>query len=156
MAHFFKVLGRGVVVTVLLPLILAVWVLYGVYCLGIFIVMFIKSVITFFSGGQVTGEMKEDQEARKIVLEHEKAQSDATQMMSAMYQTALAQAQMQQAMMSQGGMNPMQQPYVQPVPQPQPQQQFVQPENTSFSENTQENADILNENEEGGSEDESR
>lgn len=155
MVQFFKVFGRGVLYTVLLPFILVVWVLYGVYCLIIFIIMFIKSLIGFFKGESVTGETKEDQAARKMILEQEQAQQNATQMMSAMYQNVLAQAQAQQTMMQQNPGMMGQQMYQQPVPQPAPQPATELQNNAVFAENTGENTDILNENEEGGTDNES-
>lgn len=98
MLSFFKVLLRGVVCTVLLPVILLVWVLYGVYCLVLFVLMFVKGVIGFFKGESIKGEMKEDIEAKRMLLEKQQAQENAQQMMSMMYQNAMAQMQAQQPM----------------------------------------------------------
>lgn len=98
MLSFFKVLLRGIVCTVLLPVILLVWVLYGIYCLILFVIMFIKSVIGFFKGESFKSEMKEDVEAKRMLLEKQQAQENAQQMMSMMYQNAMAQMQAQQPM----------------------------------------------------------
>lgn len=119
MVGFLKVFLRGIIITVLLPLILLVWVLYGIYCLIAFLIMLIKSMISFFAGNNATGEMKEDIEARRMLLEKEQAQEQATQMMSAMYQNAMAQMQNQAAF----GM-PQQPDQPMPMPaQPEPQQE---------------------------------
>lgn len=102
MLSFLKVVLRGVICTILLPVILLVWVLYGVYCLIIFVVMFIKSVVLFFTGEKMTGELKEDLEAKRILLEKEQAQIEQNQMMSMMYQNMTVQQQMlNQAMLQQ-------------------------------------------------------
>lgn len=132
MTGFLKVFLRGLIITILLPLILAVWVLYGAYCIVVFLLMFVKSVISFFSGDSSKGEMREDVEARRMLLEKEKAQDQAQQAMSAMYQTAMAQMQMQQAMA--------QAQQVPPAQTNQPSEPFG-PEIYSSQEKTQEASD---------------
>lgn len=111
MLSFLKVFARGVICTVLLPVILLVWVLYGVYCLIAFMVVFVKNVILFFAGENPTGDMKEDIEAKKILAEKERAQVEQAQVMSMMYQNMAAQQQMYG--------QPQPAP-VQPAPQAQP------------------------------------
>lgn len=109
MAEFFKTVLRGLIYTLLLPFILLIWGGYGVYCLLGFTFMFIKAVILFFKGDSISGEMKEDVEARRIVLEKEQAQAEQQaqqqEMTNAMYQTAMAQAQMTTMMMQAQMMN---------------------------------------------------
>ena len=138
MISFLKVFLRGIVCTILLPLILLVWVGYGVYCLVAFLVMLVKSIITFFAGDNPTGEMKEDIEAKRILLEKEQAQVDATTMLNAMYQNTFNQMQAQQ--------------YGQPMPQPTPQQPIYpqpeaapQPEPAHFEEPINEESSIAEE-----------
>ena len=131
MLSFLKVFARGIICTVLLPLILAVWVLYGVYCLIAFMVMLVKSIIVFFAGGNAAGEMKEDIEAKRILLEAEQAKVEQAQVMNMMYQNMAAQQQMmQQQMMQQQISQPTTpQPAVFPTPnveQPQNQPEQVQ------------------------------
>ena len=75
MLQFLKVFGRGVLTTVMLPFILLAWVLYGVYCIGVFIVMFFKGVIDYFKGNTFNPELPEDLEARRMVLEKEKQET---------------------------------------------------------------------------------
>ena len=126
MLGFFKVLLRGIICTILLPLILLVWVLYGVYCLITFVVVFVKNVILFFAGDSASGDMKEDLEAKRILLEREQAQADTAQMMNTMFQNTVAQMQQQQMMQQnivQMQQQMMQQNYSQ---QPAYQQQFQQ------------------------------
>lgn len=96
MLNFFKVFGRGVITTVLLPLILLVWVLYGVYCLIVFIVMFIKSTVLFFMGDSIKADLPEDVEAKRILLENEQAQSNQQQFYSNMNTVLGAMAQQMQ------------------------------------------------------------
>lgn len=117
MSEFFRTVLRGLAYTLLLPFILVIWVLYGVYCLLGFTFMFIKALILFFMGDSISNEMKEDIEARRIVLEKEQAQAEQQEkqqeMTNAMYQTAMAQAQMTTMMMQAQMMN--QQGFQQPM-----------------------------------------
>ena len=86
MLQFLKVFGRGVLVTLLLPVILLVWVIYGIYCIGLFIFMFFKSTIEYFQGKTFNADLPEDLEARRIVLEKEKQNEQAKDALSMMYQ----------------------------------------------------------------------
>ena len=69
MASFFKTFGLGVIYVITLPFILMFWAIYSIYCLGVFVYMAIRNVIIFFSGGTPNGDMKEDVEAKRILLE---------------------------------------------------------------------------------------
>ena len=91
MLKLLKVFGRGVLVTVLLPFILLVWVLYGVYCIGLFIFMFFKSTIEYFQGKSFDADLPEDLEARRLLLEQEKRNEQAKDALSMMYQNSMAQ-----------------------------------------------------------------
>lgn len=151
MLSFLKVFAKGIIYTVLLPFILVIWVLYGVYCLVMFFVVLVKSIILFFTGENAAGEMKEDIEAKRILLEREQAQIEQAQVMSMMYQNmAAAQNQMygQQPMMQQP------QPAVMPTPAPQPQPE-QQPQDdfdpfTPSPEDSSEPFNNINNEEEGG------
>lgn len=98
MFEFLKVFLRGIVCTILLPIILLIWVLYGVYCLVTFVVMFINATILFFKGDSFKNDLKEDAEAKKMLEEKQRAAENAQNMMTAMYQTAMAQMQAQTMM----------------------------------------------------------
>ena len=91
MLQFLKVFGRGVLTTVLLPVIALIWVLYAVYCIGGFIVMFFKGVVDFFKGNSFNPDMVEDLESRRMLLEKEKQNEQAKDALSMMYQNAMAQ-----------------------------------------------------------------
>ena len=91
MLSLLKVFFRGVLTTLALPLILLVWVLYGIYCIGLFIFMFFKSVIDYFLGKTFTSELPEDLEARRMILEKEKAEEERKERMDTMYQNVFAQ-----------------------------------------------------------------
>ena len=91
MLQFLKVFGRGVLVTVLLPVILLVWVCYGIYCIGVFVVMFFKGVIDYFQGKSFNADLPEDLEARRLLLEKEKQNEQAKDALSMMYQNAMTQ-----------------------------------------------------------------
>lgn len=68
MANFFKVFGLGVLYVVTFPLMVLLLALYAAYCLIMFIYMGVRSIISFFSGGTPMGDMKEDVEAKRILL----------------------------------------------------------------------------------------
>ena len=123
MLGFLKVFVRGIVCTVLLPLILAVWVLYGVYCFFAFIVMFVRSVILFFAGDNPTGELKEDIEAKKILEQKAQMEAEQAQVMSMLYQN-MANQQMYGQPQPMQPQQPVQPQIVQPQPEQQPQSDF--------------------------------
>lgn len=130
MAKLLKMFGKGVLITVLLPFILVVWCLYSVYCLSTFIVMFFINVIEFFRGKNSNNDLIEDLEARKIVLEKEKADDQTRQMVNVLYQNALAQAAINQQQAPQAPVTPVQ-PYgidnlSKPMPEPQNNQEIEQ------------------------------
>ena len=91
MLNLLKVFGRGILVTVLLPFILLIWVLYGVYCIFLFIFMFFKSTIEYFQGKTFDAELPEDLEAKRILLEKEKTEEQAKDAFSMMYQNVMTQ-----------------------------------------------------------------
>lgn len=94
MLQFLKVFGRGVLTVILLPVILLIWVLHGIYCIGLFIFMFFKSTVDYFKGGSFNAEMTEDLEARRMLLEKEKQEEQAKDALSMMYQNAMSQTVM--------------------------------------------------------------
>ena len=111
MAKLFKLFGKGLLTTILLPFIILVWILYAVFCFVTFIVLFFINVIGFFQGKNGHGELIEDLEAKKILLEKEKTDEQTKQMVNIMYQNALAQAAANNAMNSEPRPAPQMQPY---------------------------------------------
>ena len=105
MLSFLKVFARGIIVTLLLPIILLILALYFVYCLFLFIFMFFKGTIDFFKGGTLSTDLPEDLEARRIVLEKEKSDHQAKEMLNMMYQTTMAQAGFNQTQQQTDGMD---------------------------------------------------
>ena len=93
MLKLLKVFVRGIIVTLLLPFILVAWILYGVYCIGLFIFMFVKTTIEYFKGGTFNADLPEDIEAKRMVLEKEKRDEQAKEMLSSMYENTIAQQQ---------------------------------------------------------------
>ena len=94
MLGFLKIFLQGVLYVVLLPLILLLLALYAIYCIIIFIYMAIRSVIVFFMGGTPLGDLPEDVEAKRILMQRaEEAQkpTDSTQALA----NALVQSQLQ-------------------------------------------------------------
>ena len=93
MLKLLKVFVRGLIVTLLLPFIVTAWVLYGVYCIGLFLFMFIKTTIEYFQGKNFNSVLPEELEARRIVLEQEKQAEQAKDMLNIMYENTMAQQQ---------------------------------------------------------------
>jgi len=100
MLSFLKVFARGIIVTLLLPIIVLVLACYMVYCLVLFVVMFFKAAIGFFKGNNINADLPEDLEARRIVLEKEKTDAQAKDALNMIYQgmaQGMAQAAFNQA-----------------------------------------------------------
>ena len=100
MLSFLKVFGRGIIVTLLLPIIVLVLACYMVYCLVLFVVMFFRAVIGYFKGNNINADLPEDLEARRIVLEKEKTDAQAKDALNMIYQgmaQGMAQAAFNQA-----------------------------------------------------------
>ena len=100
MLSFLKVFARGLIVTLLLPVIVLVLAVYMVYCLILFVVMFFKAVIGYFKGNNINADLPEDLEARRIILEKEKSDAQAKNALNMIYQgmaQGMAQAAMNQA-----------------------------------------------------------
>jgi hypothetical protein len=55
--------------------------------------MFVKTTIEYFKGLSFNADLPEDVEARRIVLEKEKRDEQAKQMLSSMYENSIAQQQ---------------------------------------------------------------
>ncbi len=67
MASFFKTFFLGMLITILLPFIAALFALFFVYCLIVFIYTAIRSIIVYFSGGRPFGDLPEDVKAKEII-----------------------------------------------------------------------------------------
>ena len=78
MAVFFKTLGWGLLYTVLFPFMVALLALYAVYCTIVFLIQAIRNLIVFFSGGTVGGDLPEDVEAKRILLERAHPETKTT------------------------------------------------------------------------------
>ena len=74
MAQFFKTLGLGLLYTVVFPFALVFLALYGVFGLVVFLIQLVRNIIVFFSGGTVGGDLPEDVEAKKILIEKQRAE----------------------------------------------------------------------------------
>ena len=100
MLGFIKIFLQGILYVVLLPFILLLLALYCVYCIIVFIYMAIRSIIVFFSGGTPLGDLPEDVEAKRILMEREQTKSENTTQSLA---DALVQSQLQitQALLNQ-------------------------------------------------------
>jgi hypothetical protein len=64
MIDFLKTMGQGILYTILSPFILLGVVLYAVYSLFVFFFMFVKRIVMFFQGEDMSSEMKIDRAAK--------------------------------------------------------------------------------------------
>ena len=64
MIDFLKTMGQGILYTILSPFILLGVVLYAVYSLFVFFFMFIKRIVMFFQGEDMSRDMKIDRAAK--------------------------------------------------------------------------------------------
>lgn len=78
MLGFIKIFLQGILYVIFLPLILLVLALYAVYCVFIFIYISIRSIIVFFMGGTPLGDLPEDVEAKRILMERGTAKQENT------------------------------------------------------------------------------
>ena len=67
MASFFKSFGKGILYVLVLPFLLVVLAVYGVLALIVFLFMFFKGVILFFTGRSLFNELPEDKKAAQII-----------------------------------------------------------------------------------------
>ena len=92
MLGFLKIFLQGILYVVLLPFILLDLAFYVAYCLIIFIYMAIRSIIVFFMGGTPLGDLPEEVEAKRILMEREEnKETNSTQALA----DALVQSQLQ-------------------------------------------------------------
>ena len=121
MLGFIKIFLQGLLYVVTLPLILLVLAGYAVYCVFVFIYIAIRSVIVFFMGGTPLGDLPEDVEAKRILMQRAAATPEnSTQALA----DAITQSQMQ---------------IIQTIYAQQNQQQSepVQPQDNFVTENSQ-------------------
>ena len=64
MIDFLKTMGQGILYTLLSPFIILGVLIYAVYCLFAFFFMFIKRIVMFFKGEDMSVEMKIDRAAK--------------------------------------------------------------------------------------------
>ena len=73
MTSFFKRFGLGIVYVVSLPFLLLGLVLFAIWGIINFLVNFFISIINFFRGKKFLSPLKEDELAKKILLERKEA-----------------------------------------------------------------------------------
>lgn len=86
MLSLLKVFFRGLLTTILLPVIIVIWVIYGVYLIFVFIFMFFKSIFDYFSGRNFSSDLIEDLEAKRALLEEDKKTAHSKDLLNAMYE----------------------------------------------------------------------
>lgn len=92
MLGFIKIFLQGLLYVVTLPLILLILALYAVYCVFVFVYIAIRSVIVFFMGGTPLGDLPENVEAKRILMQRATATPEnSTQALA----DAITQSQMQ-------------------------------------------------------------
>ena len=65
MIGFLKTIGKGLLYVILFPVILAGIAVYAVFGLFVFIFQFIKSIVLYFSGRSISGDLDEDISAKE-------------------------------------------------------------------------------------------
>ena len=78
MASFFKLVLHGFLYALAFPFFVVALLLYSLYCLIMFLFEAIRSIFVFFKGGTPFGDLKEDAEAKKILLERQGAEKEET------------------------------------------------------------------------------
>lgn len=122
MSEFLKVFLRGIVITLLLPVIVAFFAIYLVYLVVVYVVMLFRNAVVFFMGGSIM-DTKQDVEARKLAAQQKETAQTMTETLAGLMHSAIAQnpeavqamAQQQMAMNRMNGAA--QQSIEQPVPQ---------------------------------------
>ncbi len=79
MAAFFKLVLRGFLYALGLPFFIIALAIYSLVCLIFFLVEGVRSIFVFFKGGTPFGDLKEDVEAKKILLEKQNAPDEKPQ-----------------------------------------------------------------------------
>lgn len=64
MVDFLKTMGQGILYTLLAPFLLVIVIVYAIYCFFVFFFMFVKRIVMFFQGEDMSREMKIDRAAR--------------------------------------------------------------------------------------------
>ena len=67
MGSIFKKFGQGLLYILVLPVFILAIAIFGVYGIGLFIVLMIKSIICFFKGKSLYKDLPEDIEAQRIL-----------------------------------------------------------------------------------------
>ena len=67
MGSIFKKFGQGILYILVLPIFLLAVTIFGIYGVGLFVVLMIKSIISFFKGKSLYEDLPEDIEAQKIL-----------------------------------------------------------------------------------------
>lgn len=67
MGDFLKGFGKGILYIFVLPFLIVVLALYGIYGLIAFIVLFFRSIFLFFSGRSLQDDLPEDIRAKEIL-----------------------------------------------------------------------------------------
>ena len=63
MVDFLKTMGQGILYTLLAPFLLVIVIVYAIYCFFVFFFMFVKRIVMFFQGEDMSREMKIDRAA---------------------------------------------------------------------------------------------
>lgn len=76
MLDFAKTLGQGLLYLILSPFIVAGVLLYGVYCIFLFLFMFIKRMVMFFKGEDMKASMRYDKVAKAHLQSQDEKEED--------------------------------------------------------------------------------
>lgn len=90
MSEFLKVFVRGIVITLLLPVIVAFFALYLVYLVVVYLIMLIRNAIIFFMGGSIM-DMKQDLEAKRVIAQQNNTAQSMSETLAGLMHSAIAQ-----------------------------------------------------------------
>ena len=79
MTGFLKVFVQGILAVVLSPVIALILAIYFCYCILVFVYIAIRSVVVFFTGGTPLGDLPEEVEAKRVLMQKEQAQQNVAQ-----------------------------------------------------------------------------
>ena len=115
MLDFLKVFVRGIVCTLLLPFILVFLALYTVYLIVVYAILLVRNLIVFFMGGNAT-LMKQDIQAKKVLMAQNNASANMTDMLAGLMHSAIEQNPEAVRAMAQQQIAAQQSQQTQPVP----------------------------------------
>ncbi len=90
MSAFLKIFLRGIIVTLLLPVIVAFLAIYTVYLAVVYVIFLFRNAIIFFMGGSID-DTKEDKEAKRILNTSNRLENNLSETLADIMHQAIAE-----------------------------------------------------------------